>query len=196
MKRTNKKFSYKDISIEDLETEISRERYKHSFSKFLKNTIAVLLIITSISSIIATLFIPVIEVTNSSMEPLLNNGEIVLSIKTTKFKTGDIVAFYQGNKILIKRVIGVQGDWINIDEGGNVYVNGEKIKEKYVKELLRGNSEIDYPIQVEDNSLFVLSDDRATTTDSRNIDIGNIKKENIIGKIFFKIWPLKRIGTV
>ena len=195
-KKNTKKLTYKDLTVENLEKELHRENYKHSFSRLLRSTIYVLIIIVAVASVGATLFMPVIEITDSSMKPLVEDGDIVLTIKSNSFKTGDVVAFYYGNKILVKRVIGVQGDFVNIDKDGIVYVNGEELKEDYVKEFLKGESDIKYPVQVSDNSIFVLSDERNVLTDSRSENIGTIKKENIIGKVIFKVWPIKKIKKI
>lgn len=195
-KKENKKITYEDITIDNLKAEIHRVKYKNSFSRLLRSTVYVLIIIVAISSICATLFMPVIEITDSSMKPLLNDGDIVLTVKDNKFKTGDIVAFYHGNKILIKRVIGVESDFVNIDKDGIVYVNGKELKENYVKELKKGNSDIKYPVQVSDGSIFVLSDDRDVLTDSRTLNVGQIKTNDIIGKVIFKVWPLKDIKKI
>lgn len=195
-KNKKEKITYKDLTVENLERELHRENYKHSFSRLLRSTIYVLIIIVAVASVGATLFMPVIEITDSSMKPLVEDGDIVLTIKSSSFKTGDVVAFYYGNKILVKRVIGVQGDFVNIDKDGIVYVNGEELKEDYVKEFLKGESDIKYPVQVSDNSIFVLSDERNVLTDSRSENIGTIKKENIIGKVIFKVWPIKKIKKI
>ena len=195
-KKENKKITYEDITIDNLKAEIHRVKYKNSFGRLLRSTVYVLIIIVAISSICATLFMPVIEITDSSMKPLLNDGDIVLTVKDNKFKTGDIVAFYHGNKILIKRVIGVESDFVNIDKDGIVYVNGKELKENYVKELKKGNSDIKYPVQVSDGSIFVLSDDRDVLTDSRTLNVGQIKTNDIIGKVIFKVWPLKDIKKI
>ena len=195
-KSKKEKITYKDLTVENLERELHRENYKHSFSRLLRSTIYVLIIIVAVASVGATLFMPVIEITDSSMKPLVEDGDIVLTIKSNSFKTGDVVAFYYGNKILVKRVIGVQGDFVNIDKDGIVYVNGEELKEDYVKEFLKGESDIKYPVQVSDNSIFVLSDERDVLTDSRSENIGTIKKENIIGKVIFKVWPIKKIKKI
>lgn len=195
-KKENKKITYEDITIDNLKAEIHRVKYKNSFSRLLRSTVYVLIIIVAISSICATLFMPVIEITDSSMKPLLNDGDIVLTVKDNKFKTGDIVAFYHGNKILIKRVIGVESDFVNIDKDGIVYVNGKELKENYVKELKKGDSDIKYPVQVSDGSIFVLSDERDVLTDSRTTNVGQIKTNDIIGKVIFKVWPLKEIKKI
>lgn len=195
-KKEEKKISFKDISIDDLEKEISREKYVHSYSRILKSTIYILIIIIAVSSIFATILMPVVEVTNSSMKPLLNDGEIILTIKNASLKQGDLVAFYHGNKILIKRVIGVAGDVVNIDIQGNVYVNGNLLKEDYVKELKKGDVSVNFPMQVSDGSVFVLSDERDNLIDSRMDEIGCVKKDDVIGKVFFRIWPIKQLGSI
>lgn len=185
-----------NLSISALEEEIKREKYKSGYIKILKSTIYALIIIAGISALIVTLVMPVLEVSETTMKPLLNNNDIVISIKTKKFDRQDIIAFYQGNKILIKRVIAIPGDWVNIDNEGNVSVNGNIINEEYVTDKQKGDTNIDFPYQVLDNEYFVLSDERDKIIDSRNEDIGLIKKDNIIGKVIFKVWPFKQIGVI
>jgi len=179
---------------EELEKEILREKYKSKYKKTLKSTIYALIIVISISSLLSTLLFPVLEIYGKSMNPTLIEKDIVLCIKKSNFKRGDIIAFYYNNKILIKRVIGVSSDWINIDKEGNVYVNDILLEESYIKEKSYGESDIKYPYQVPDDSYFILGDERKTSIDSRNKQVGTIRKEDIIGKIIFKLWPIKRIG--
>lgn len=195
-KKEKKKITLEDINIEDIEKEIHRENYKHSFENLLRSSVYVLIIILAFSVIITSILMPVIEITDSSMNPLLNDNDIVLTFKTNKLKRGDIIAFYHGNKILVKRVIGVSGDWVNIEQDGLVYINGEKIEEKYVKEVVKGDASDEYPIQVGEKSVFVLSDERDILTDSRNEEIGQIKYADIIGKVIIKIWPIKRLKII
>ena len=185
-----------NLSISVLEEEIKREKYKSKYTKILRSTIYALIIIASISALIGTLIMPVLEVNNTTMKPLLENNEIVLSLKTKKLKKGDIIAFYQGNKILIKRVVAVPGNYISIDEEGNVYVDGEVLDEPYVTNKQKGETNIEFPYQVPESEYFVLSDERDKTTDSRNEDIGLIKKDNVIGKVIFRVWPFKKIGAI
>lgn len=186
----------KKISKKELITEINRESYKEKYIKILKSTIYSLIIILAISILAATLIMPVLEISGSSMSPILNEGEIVISIKNKKLNTGDIIAFYHGNKILTKRVIAKPGNWVNIDKDGLVYIDGNLLKEDYIKEKTLGSSNIEYPYQVPAEHWFVLGDDRHETIDSRSSDIGSISKENIIGKIVFRIWPLKKFGLI
>lgn len=194
--KNKKVVNYNDLSIDDIKNELNREKYKNSFSKILTNTLFVLIIILAIGSIITTIFMPVIEVSDSSMKPLINDGDIILTYKTNKFKQGDVVAFYHGNKILIKRVIGISGDFVNIDVNGNVFVNGSLIQEDYVKELKKGDTNVIFPIQVPADSIFVLSDERDNTFDSRIEEIGSVKESDIIGKVILKIYPINNIKFI
>lgn len=179
---------------EELEKELQREKYKLKYKKTLKSTIYALIIVIAVSSLLSTLLFPVLEIYGVSMSPTLTQGDIVLCVKKSKLEHGDIIAFYYNNKILIKRVIGVSSDWIKIDKEGNVYVNDTLIEEPYVKEKSYGETDIEYPYQVPEDSYFVLGDDRESSIDSRNRVIGTISKEYIIGKIIFKLLPIKKIG--
>lgn len=188
--------SYPKLTSKQLALEINRETYKEKYFKILKSTIYSLIIILAIAILTATLVMPVLEISGTSMHPLLNTGDIVISVKNKNFKTGDIIGFYHGNKILVKRVIAGPGKWVNIDNAGNVYVDGQPLTEKYIREKSLGDNNIEYPYQVPDGAWFVLSDDRFDLIDSRNSDIGSISDENIIGKVLFRIWPLQNFGPI
>ena len=190
--KIKEKIDYKSLTVTKLEQELKRETYKSKYTKILTSTIYALIIIAAIATLTATLILPVLQISGSSMEPTYNEGEIVVVIKNQNPKPGDIIAFYHGNKILIKRVIANAGSWINIDVDGSVYVDGEKLNEPYISELSRGDTDIEYPYQVPNESWFVLSDNRFETIDSRNKEIGSIPKKDIIGKIIFRIWPIKK----
>ena len=190
-KSKEKKLSYKDFSITEIEQELKREKYKSKYTNVLMTTIYSLIIVAACAALIATLVLPVLQISGTSMNPTYNEGDIVLSIKTKNLKSGDIIAFYHGNKILVKRVIAGAGNWINIDESGKVYINGIHLEEKYVEELKLGETNIEYPYQIPDGHWFVLSDNRSNINDSRNKEIGSISEENIIGKIIFRIWKSK-----
>ncbi len=187
----NKKIDYKTLTSKQIEEELKREVYKSRYSKILQSTVYSLITIAAIAVLIATMMLPVLQVSGSSMSPVYNSGDIVVSIKTTKLKSGDIIAFYHGNKVLIKRVIAGPGSWVTIDDDGNVYVNGEKLEEEYIKEKKLGDSDIEYPYQVPDGHWFVLSDARDNSIDSRNSEVGCVSDESLIGKILFRIWPFK-----
>lgn len=194
--KKNKDLKQLSLSKEFLQEEIKKETYKNKYTKVLKSTIYFLIIIIAISALVVTLIMPVLEVNNTTMNPLLDNNDIIISLKTKNLNKGDVIAFYQGNKILIKRVVATPGNYISIDEEGSVYVDGTLLDEPYVTNKQKGETNIEFPYQVPENTYFVLSDERDKTTDSRNEDIGLIKKDNIIGKVIFRVWPLKKLGAI
>ncbi len=183
-------------SSEQLETELIRVRYKERYKKLLKNTVYSLLVVAAISVLIATLFLPVLEIYGNSMNPTFENGDIVVSIKTTDLQRGDVCCLYYNNHILVKRVIGVAGDTIIIDETGNVYVNGQLIDEPYISSKGLGECDLEFPYTVPERTVFVLGDNRSTSVDSRNSLIGCISLDEIVGKIVFRVWPLASFGIV
>lgn len=183
-------------SAEQLEAELKKIKYRKEFKKILRSTISSLLVVAAVAVLVSMLFLPVLRVTGSSMTPTLLNDELIICSKRSNFKQGDIVAFYYNNKILLKRVIGTAGDHINITEDGTVYVNGEKLDEPYVSELAFGNCDIELPYQVPDNRIFVMGDHRSVSVDSRSTTVGCIADEYVIGKVIFRIWPFKSVGTV
>lgn len=183
-------------SIDELSVELSREKFRRRYKKILRSTISTLIIVAAISVLVATLLLPILEIYGTSMNPNLHEGEIVVSIKSSKVKTGDIAAFYYNNRVLVKRIIGVPGDRIVIDEDGNVYVNNELLDEPYLTEKSAGNSDIEYPYTVPENSYFVLGDHRESSVDSRSTLVGCVEQDEIIGIIVFRVWPLKSFGGV
>ena len=183
-------------SAEQLEAELKREKYKRRYHSVLRSTIYTLITVAAIAVLVATLWLPVLQIYGSSMTPTLQDGEIIFSVKTADLEPGDIVAFYYNNKILVKRVICGPGDWVNIDEDGTVYVNEVRLKEPYLAEKALGDCNIELPYQVPDGKIFVMGDHRSTSVDSRNTAVGCVAQEQIVGKIIFRIWPLNRIGTV
>ena len=186
----------KEISLptkKQVETERKRYRRQKAYNKALGGTVYVLTIVAAVAVLIATLILPVLQIEGKSMEPTLYNGDIVLLMKTTRFDHGDLCGFTWNNKLLIKRVIGVPGDWIEIDTKGNVYLNGEKLEEPYVEEKAFGECDLEFPFQVPQEQYFVIGDLRESSIDSRNTLIGCIPKDQIVGKVFFRIWPFKSI---
>ena len=183
-------------SSELLENELIRVRYGERYKKLLRNTIGSLLVVAAISILIATLFLPVLEIHGTSMSPTLESKDIVVSVKTSKLKQGDICCMYYNNHLLVKRVIGVAGDEINMDEAGNVYVNGKLLDEPYLKEKDLGDCDVEFPLIVPEQSVFVLGDNRDTSVDSRNSLIGCISTDEIVGKIVFRVWPLPSFGGI
>lgn len=192
----DKDYKYKSLTSKQVEQELKKEIYKIKYIKTLKSTIYSLLIISSLAILISTFIISVLEIKESTMKPEINENEFVLVTKLKKVKSGDIIAFYHGNKILIRRVIATSGNWVNIDESGNIYINGKIINEPYIIEKSFGNFDITFPYQVPEEHYFVLSDNRTNTLDSRNSLIGSISENNVIGKIVLKIWPLNKFKII
>lgn len=178
---------------DQIETERKRYRWKKAYFRALRGTISVLTYMAAVAALIATLVLPVIQIEGTSMEPTLVSGDIVLLTKTTVFGRGDICSFAWNNKILIKRVVGIPGDWIEIDTDGTVYLNGEKLDEPYAQQLSVGECDLEFPYQVPQEQYFVLGDMRESSIDSRNTLIGCVEKEQIVGRVFFRIWPFKSI---
>lgn len=179
-----------------LEAEILREKYNRKYKQVLRSTLYSLIVVAAAAVLIATLVFPVLQISGSSMEPTLNDEEIVVLLKTTNMKKGELCCFSYQNKLLIKRVIGLPGDKISIDEAGNVYVNDEIINEPYVTDKAMGECDITFPCYVTDNHYFVLGDHRSTSIDSRSSVIGLVNEEYIVGKIFFRVWPFETISRV
>lgn len=179
---------------EQISAELKRIRYRKEYFHMFYSTISSLLVVAAIAVLISMLFLPVLRVTGTSMAPTMENDELVICSKRSNFQTGDVVAFYFNNKILLKRVIGTAGDWIDMNEDGTVYVNNEAIDEPYLIERAYGECDIDLPYQVPDNCIFVMGDHRSVSIDSRSSTVGSISDEYIIGKVIFRIWPWERIG--
>ena len=176
--------------LEELKKELRRERYKRRFRRVLRSTVNALIVVAAVSAIIATLVLPVLQIAGTSMEPSLNDGDIVLLAKTDKLETGDLCAFYYSNKILIKRVIATPGDYLWIESDGTVFVNGTALDEPYIQEKALGECDIEFPYQVPENAFFMMGDQRETSIDSRSSVIGCISADYTIGKILCKFWPL------
>lgn len=178
-------------TIKQIETELKRYRRQKAYNKALADTIYVLTMVAAIAVLIATLVLPVVQIEGTSMEPTLVNGDIVLLTKTTNFERGELCGFSWNNKLLIKRVIGKSGDWIEIDTDGTVYLNGTKLEEEYAVQMSMGECDLEFPFQVPQEQYFVLGDMRESSIDSRNTLIGCVEKDQILGKVFFRVWPMK-----
>lgn len=179
-----------------VEQELKRERYKHRYRNTLKSTIFSLVTASAAAVLVATLWLPVLQIYGASMTPTLEEGQIVASVKTNDLKPGDIIAFYYGNKVLIKRFIAGPGTWVNILEDGTVLLNDEVLEEPYLAEKALGICDLEFPYQVPENTYFLLGDQRKTSVDSRHSSVGCITDEDIVGKIVFRVWPLEKIGFV
>lgn len=179
-----------------LKNERRKERDRADFRMVVMSTICILLSVAAASILIATLFLPVLQIYGTSMQPTLDDGDIVFSVKNADFNRQDIIAFYYNNKILVKRVIANPGEWVDIDEKGNVFVNGQPLDEPYIVDKALGDTDIEYPYQVPDGKIFVLGDHRSVSVDSRSKAVGCVAAEQIVGKLTWRIWPLKKFGRI
>lgn len=180
----------------EVERELKRERYKSRYKRTLKSTIFALITAAAAAVLVATLWMPVLQIFGSSMTPTLQEGEIVVSVKDSDMEPGDIVAFYYGNKVLIKRYIAGPGSWVDIQEDGTVVVDGNVLEEPYLEEKSFGICDLEFPYQVPDGTYFLMGDHRETSVDSRHSSVGCISADQIVGKIVYRVWPLSAFGIV
>ena len=189
-------------TLEELKAELKHEYRKHDYTRTLRNTIVVIIVVAALSVLISSFFITVLKVTGDSMTPTLETGQIVVAYNYSKFESGELIAFYYNNKVLVKRVIGSPGDWINIDEEGKVYVNGIELDEPYVSEASQyaeavgDGNKITFPYQVPENRYFVLGDHRKESIDSRSTTVGCVTREQLIGQVVFRLFPFNVLGKL
>lgn len=181
---------------QQLEAELKRTKYRKRYRSVLRSTIYTLITVAAIAVLVATLLMPVLQIYGSSMAPTLEDGNIVLTLKASELKTGDVVAFYYNNKILVKRVIAHAGDWVDITEEGDVYVNKKLVDEPYLTEKAFGDCDIELPYQVPESRIFVMGDHRSISVDSRNTAVGCVAEEQVVGKLVFRVWPLEEFGQL
>ena len=183
-------------STDTIRQELDRYTYRRNFMRTLRNTIFTLVVVAATTILVAVLLMPILRIYGTSMSGTVNNGDLVVSIKRADFKTGDVIAFYYNNNILVKRVIAKSGDWVDIDEEGNVYVNQKLLNEPYLSSKALGETNIELPYQVPEDRIFVMGDNREVSVDSRNTAVGCVTGEQIVGKIIFRVWPFAGFGFV
>ena len=183
-------------TTDSIKQELDRYTYRRNFLRTLRNTAFTLVVVAALAILVAVLLMPILRIYGSSMSGTVDNGDLVASIKTSDMKTGDVIAFYYNNNILVKRVIAVSGDFVDIDEEGNVYVNQTLLNEPYLSSKAFGETNIELPYQVPEDRIFVMGDNREVSIDSRNTAVGCVAGEQVVGKIVFRIWPLSSIGFV
>lgn len=196
MKAKSKSSATTAPTVAQLEEELKRETYRRRYNRALRSTIYTLVTVAAVAVLVATLFLPVLRIYGTSMAPTTTDGDIVVAVKGGDFDRGDIIAFWFNNKILVKRVIARAGEWVDIDEAGNVSINGDPLEEPYLTEKALGECDIELPYQVPDGRLFVMGDHRATSSDSRTTAVGCVAEEQIVGKLVFRVWPLAGFGTL
>lgn len=183
-------------SVRQLEEELKREKYRGRYKRLLRGTVSTVLVVIAAAVLISNLLLPILRIYGSSMSPTLVNGNIVTSLRGGSYGRGDIVAFYYNDKILVKRIVGLPGEVIDIDEEGSVSVDGEPLDEPYLDEKALGECDIELPYQVPEGRYFVMGDNRSVSSDSRSSQVGCVAEEQVIGKLIFRLWPLDGFGTV
>ena len=181
---------------EELEQELKREQYSRRYRRTLRSTVFILITAAAAAVLVAMLWLPVLQIYGGSMTPTLREGDYVVSLKSSHFEQGDVIAFYFGNKLLVKRYIAGPGDWVDIQEDGTIMVDGNVLYEPYIVEHSFGNCDLQLPYQVPEGKYFLVGDHRATSVDSRHTTVGCISADDIVGKIVYRIWPMDTIGAV
>lgn len=183
-------------TVQQLEAELKREKYRGRYWKMLRGTVAVLVVVAATAVLISNLLLPILRIYGSSMTPTLVNGNIVAAVRNGTYQRGDIIAFYYNNKILVKRVVGMPGEWVDMDDSGNVTIDGEPLEDPYLTEKALGECDIELPYQVPEGRYFVMGDHRSVSSDSRSSQVGCVSEEQIVGKLLFRLWPLDEIGPI
>jgi len=193
-KRKNKELEIPSLS--QLESARANLRHRSRYRRTFRSTVYVLIVVAAVAALVATLWMPVLQIYGSSMSPTLRDGEIVVCVRADEFDTGELAAFYYGNKLLVKRVICGPADWIDIRDDGTVFINSKELDEPYLVEKALGESDLEYPYQVPDERWFLMGDNRAVSVDSRSDQVGCVAEEQIVGRIVFRVWPLAQFGPV
>lgn len=183
-------------TLEQLEAELERELERCERIHMLRNTVFFLVVVAAAAVLIVVLLLPFLQINGASMAQTLQNGDLVVAVNNSRYKNGDVIAFNYNNSVLVKRVIALPGEWVDIDGDGNVYVDDKLLDEPYVYEKDLGRCNIDFPCQVPEGQIFVLGDHRTVSVDSRNTAVGYVKEDAVVGAVVFRIWPLTKMGFV
>ena len=137
-----------------------------------------------------------LRITGTSMEPGLEDGDLVVFARCGQPAPGRICSFTWENRTLVKRIIGLPGDWVQVDPTGRVLINGRHRPEPHIPEPAPGPTDVEFPCLVPGDSLFVMGDRRETSVDSRNTAIGPVPLDRVQGLAVFRLWPLEDFGPL
>ncbi|MBE6768561.1 MAG: signal peptidase I [Ruminococcaceae bacterium] len=174
----------------------AKETPRFSESALFKKTWKIVLIVIVVSSLLLNVFtyvVPVVKYYGDSMSPLLADGQILLVNRMGDVQCGDVIAFYYNNKVIVRRVVAVGNDQVNIDVFGTVSVNGSVLDEPYITNKTLGQCNLTFPYSVPANAYFVLGDNRETAMDSRLEEIGTVTEDRLLGKVVFSLNPFGKI---
>ena len=183
-------------TVRQLEAQLKGESDQRRRGRMARSTVSTLVVVAAAAVLVSRLLLPVLRIYGTSMFPTLTDGNIVVAVRNGSYERGDVIAFYYNNKILVKRVIGLPGEWVDIDAAGSVSIDGEPLEEPYLTEKALGECSVDLPYQVPEGRYFVMGDHRGVSSDSRNSDVGCVAEEQIVGRLAFRVWPFGEIGTI
>lgn len=195
-KKTKQKEPPKLPELGQLQVELELENRKWEARKALRSIVFVLLVVTAAAVVVAVLMFPILQVKRSSMGNTLQNGDVIVTMNTSNYQAGDVIAFYYNNTLMIKRIVAVSGDTVRINKKGDVSVNGKTLTEPYVTEKVRGDCTVEFPYEVPEGKFFVLNDQRDSAIDSRNATLGCVGGDQIVGKVLVRVWPFEAIGPL
>ena len=185
-----------EISVELLERELERERKKKRRAARRRGWFFFLAALLLLGAAVLVLTQPILRISGDAMADTLRDGELILRLRLREYHSGDVIGFRYDDGVLIKRLIAQEGDWVELDDEGKVFVNGAFVREPYVTEPDRGNSDVGFPITVPEGRCFVLGDNRPLSIDSRSSALGCVPTETVLGRVVWRLWPLERFGPV
>lgn len=194
--KNRKEYQQQSPAVDQMKQELKQIRYKRAYARTLRSTLACVVMAVALI-LCAVAFLPIIRITGDSMSHTLNRGDILLTLRGDEVQRGDLIVFYvEGNKMLVKRAVAVAGDRVEMTEDGVLIVNDQPVDEPYISSRALGECDQEFPLVVPQERVFVLGDHRELSIDSRSSAMGCIAREQVIGKVAVRIWPLNALGLI